>query len=243
MPPGMFPPFSGQMRNGPMQMMGGMGRNPLQTMTGIARNPMQMMGGMSGNPMQAIGRLSSLRPGMSAGGTGANAAASGGRGLLSRLFQRGGTAAAGNVANAATGFQRAAGGGSLLRGLTNPGSINSFLSNTQNVLRTAQQFGPMVQQYGPLVRNLPSMWRMYRSLKNTSSDDETPVDQTDDSTQSEVSAAESQQVESADKTEAPVKNTVKKKTRSTNTSKKATVQKSTGNSSFTKGSSMPKLYV
>ena len=76
MPPGMFPPFSGQMGNGPMQMMGGIGRNPLQTMAGIARNPMQMMGGMggmSGNPMQAIGRMSSLRPGMSAGGTGANA--------------------------------------------------------------------------------------------------------------------------------------------------------------------------
>jgi hypothetical protein len=214
-------------------------------MAGIARNPMQMMGGMggmSGNPMQAIGRMSSLRPSMPTGGAGANAVAGGGRGLLSRLFQRGGTAAAGNAANAATGFQRAAGGGSLLKGLTNPGSINSFLSNTQNVLRTAQQIGPMVQQYGPLVRNLPSMWKMYRSLKNTSTDDESPVDQVDEKAEADSSKKEPLLVESTDKP-APKKNTGKKKTRSTSVPVNATVQKSTKNSSFSKGSSMPKLYV
>jgi hypothetical protein len=246
MPPGMFPPFSGQMGNAPMQMMGGMGRNPLQTMAGIARNPMQMMGGMgrmSGNPMQAIGRMSSLRPSIPPGGAGANAVAGGGRGLLSRLFQRGGTAAAGNAANAATGFQRAAGGGGLLKGLTNPGSINSFLSNTQNVLRTAQQIGPMVQQYGPLVRNLPSMWKMYRSLKNTSTDDESPGDQADKNTEAESSKNEPLLVESKDNKPAPKKNTGKKKTSSTSAPVTEKEQQSTKKSSFPKGSSMPKLYV
>ena len=36
-----------------------------------------------------------------------------------------------------------AGGGSLLKSFTNPSSINGFLTNTQKVLNTAQQVGPI----------------------------------------------------------------------------------------------------
>lgn len=88
-------------------------------------------------------------------------------GLLSRLFQRQVPVQAGGTTSAGL-FSRAphAGGGSFLQGLTNPGSIQSFLNNTQQVLRTAQQIGPMVQQYGPLVRNLPAMWKLYKGFKD-----------------------------------------------------------------------------
>ena len=64
------------------------------------------------------------------------------------------------------GTQQAARGGGLLKSLTNPGTINSFLTNTQKVLNTAQQVGPLVNQYGPIVKNLPMMWKLYRGLKD-----------------------------------------------------------------------------
>lgn len=96
-----------------------------------------------------------------------------GGGLLAKLLQKGGK---GNGASRSalpfngTGVQNAArGGGSILQTLTNPASINGFLTNTQKVLNTAQQFGPIVQQvqqYGPIVKNLPAMWRLYKGLKN-----------------------------------------------------------------------------
>lgn len=62
------------------------------------------------------------------------------------------------------------GGGGLLKAFTNPEGINGFLNNTQNVLKTAQQLGPIIQQYGPIVKNLPSMWKLYRGLKAATSE-------------------------------------------------------------------------
>lgn len=89
-------------------------------------------------------------------------------GLLSKLLGKGNQVGAGQSMNAtrAFGTQNAAGGGSLLKTLTNPSSINGFLVNTQKVLNTAQQVGPMIQQYGPIVKNLPVMWKLYRGFKN-----------------------------------------------------------------------------
>ncbi|MBB6446003.1 YqfQ family protein [Bacillus benzoevorans] len=92
-----------------------------------------------------------------------------GGGLLAKLLggkQRGG--APRNLLGGMAG-QNTARGPSILQSLTNPSSINGFLTNTQKVLNTAQQLGPLVQQvqqYGPLVKNLPAMWRLYRGLKN-----------------------------------------------------------------------------
>jgi hypothetical protein len=66
------------------------------------------------------------------------------------------------------------GGVGLLKSLTNPESLSGFLNNTQNVLKTAQQFGPVIQQfqqYAPLVKNLPSLWKLYRGLKDATSED------------------------------------------------------------------------
>ncbi|MGE7764494.1 VrrA/YqfQ family protein [Peribacillus sp. NPDC096540] len=60
-------------------------------------------------------------------------------------------------------------GGGILETLKNPDSLNNMLNNTQKVLQAAEQFTPMVEQYGPVIKNLPSMWKVFRSI--TSSDD------------------------------------------------------------------------
>jgi hypothetical protein len=89
-------------------------------------------------------------------------------GILARILGKGqGATGFPSFGGAAQGATRAAGGGGgLLNTLTNPSSINGFLNNTQQVLKTAQQVGPMIQQYGPLVKNLPAMWKLYRGLKD-----------------------------------------------------------------------------
>ncbi|QWU07927.1 YqfQ family protein [Heyndrickxia coagulans] len=124
----------------------------------------------AGNRLGGPGMPGQFRAGGQMPGFPGRAGATAGRGggFLSRLFQRGGQTAA---ANPAAAFQRGAagGGGSLFKSITNPSSISSFLNNTQNVLKTAQQVGPMIQQIqqvGPLVKNLPAMWKLYRGLKN-----------------------------------------------------------------------------
>lgn len=90
-----------------------------------------------------------------------------GGGLLSRLLGRANQTGARQGLNALSfGPQQAAQGGGLLKSLTNPGNINAFLTNTQKVLNTAQQVGPLVNQYGPMVKNLPMMWKLYRGLKD-----------------------------------------------------------------------------
>ncbi|RHW41036.1 hypothetical protein D1B31_08805 [Neobacillus notoginsengisoli] len=98
-----------------------------------------------------------------------------GGGLLAKLFGR---AAGGNQGAVARSAQSVIGGGegagSLLKSLGNPDTINSFLTNTQNVINTAQKFGPLFEQYGPLIKNLPSMWKLYRGMK--SSDDQTKTE-------------------------------------------------------------------
>ncbi|XJZ26253.1 VrrA/YqfQ family protein [Bacillota bacterium Lsc_1132] len=96
-----------------------------------------------------------------------------GGGLLSKILGRG-TSAPGTGMNGLFGTQTAsraaAGGGSFLQNLTNPAGISGFLNNTQQVLKTAQTFGPMIQQYGPIVKNLPAMWKLYRGFKNATAD-------------------------------------------------------------------------
>jgi len=89
-------------------------------------------------------------------------------GILARILGKGQGSGANfpSFGGTVQGAQRAAGGGGLLNSLTNPASINGFLTNTQKMLQTAQQVGPMIQQYGPLVKNLPAMWKLYRGLKD-----------------------------------------------------------------------------
>ncbi|EIJ78897.1 hypothetical protein PB1_15104 [Bacillus methanolicus PB1] len=101
-------------------------------------------------------------------------------GLLEKLFGRGnrngpfqGLQSGGFPGMNPASRSSSAGGGSLLKTLTNPQAINGFLNNTQQVLKAAQSIGPMIQQYGPIARNLPAMWKLYKGLKNATSETDT----------------------------------------------------------------------
>ena len=94
-------------------------------------------------------------------------------GLLSRLLG----SASGGAGNMATGFEGAARGG-LLQSVSQPNGLVNFLNQTQNVLQAASQIQPLIEQYGPLVRNLPAMWKLYRSLKSDSNDESKEDDET-----------------------------------------------------------------
>ncbi|MED4038027.1 VrrA/YqfQ family protein [Niallia taxi] len=104
-------------------------------------------------------------------------ARNGGGGILSKLLgggKGGDTNSAqrglGATFGAGTRNAAAAGGGGILKTLTNPASINGFLANSQKFLSTASQVGPMISQYGPMVRNIPAMWKLYKGLSSSSSD-------------------------------------------------------------------------
>ncbi|MFL8938931.1 VrrA/YqfQ family protein [Rossellomorea oryzaecorticis] len=147
--------------------------------------PMNGFMGQQGRPpmnMQGIG-------GRPRNGGGGGPRKGRGGGLLSKLLKKGDRnngqgQAQGNIlqqfsrgdsAGAASGFERSpaagAAGASTIGSLLNPGNITSFLSNTQQVLNAAQQFGPMISQYGPMVKNIPALWKLYRGIKDFSADD------------------------------------------------------------------------
>ncbi|GAF24644.1 VrrA/YqfQ family protein [Shouchella hunanensis] len=43
----------------------------------------------------------------------------------------------------------------------------TILENTQRVMGITQQVAPMVQQYGPFIKNVPTLWRMMRTMRQT----------------------------------------------------------------------------
>ncbi|MCK1991532.1 hypothetical protein GW626_14395 [Peribacillus muralis] len=80
-------------------------------------------------------------------------------------------------------------GGGILETLKNPDSLNNMLANTQKVLQAAEQFTPMVQQYGPVIKNLPSMWKVFRSISSagvTENGETSGVGETESVTQTNV---------------------------------------------------------
>lgn len=121
-----------------------------------------------------------------------------GGGLLSKLFSRG--AGGQNPSRSMPAFGgmgavNSARGASFLQTVANPSAINNFLTNTQKVLNTAQQIGPLVQQvqqYGPLVKNLPAMWRIYKGMKNATEAKDTEEESTAGKTAAEEQALEEQ---------------------------------------------------
>jgi hypothetical protein len=147
-----------------------------------------------------------------------------GGGLLSKLLGKGarnqGTGVAGMLSAGNAPARAATSGGGILKTLTDPAALNGILSNTQKVLNTAQQFGPMIQQYGPLVRNIPSMWKLYKGLKDLPDADE----QREQEPQEDSGPKKSMKAEDTD----PNKSAARKKA-----AKKA----------VPKGSSSPKLFI
>lgn len=49
--------------------------------------------------------------------------------------------------------------------------LTGFLANAQSIFNQAQQFTPYFQQAAPMLKNLPALWRLYRSFKGNSSDE------------------------------------------------------------------------
>ncbi len=149
----------------------------------------------------------------------------GGGGLLAKLLgNRGNQRGASNpfsfpTSSAAGQATSRGGGGGLLKTLTDPNALNGFLANTEKMLSTAQQIGPMVQQYGPMVKNLPSLWKLYKGFRDLPSESE------EDSPKEEVQKKKTQ--------------SKKKKAAPTGENEKASQRKN----SSKKGASAPKLYI
>ncbi|WP_064091470.1 VrrA/YqfQ family protein [Rossellomorea aquimaris] len=224
-----------RMRNGHQQMRNPFGMRPVeiqQNPFGMPqpqqqmRNPFGMRQHQS--PPFQMGRQ---QPNRGINFNGGNRSRGKGRGgLLSKLLKKGDSNnQTGGIlqqftrdASGSTGFDRAPqAGGSIIGSLLNPGNVNSFLSNTQQVLQSAQQLGPIFQQYGPMVKNLPALWRLYRGFKDLSSEDNSE-ENTLDSTEEISKAGE----------ERPKK---KKRKKTSNENKEE--------SSDHIGNSKPKLYI
>ena len=193
------------------------------------------MGPPAMHPRQMYPNQFGQRPGMQQGQFGPMMGRNpqsrqGGGGLLSKLLGKGGRSGQRNAipgfSSQGSGTARAASsGGGILKTLADPAAINGFLNNTQQVLKTAQQFGPMIQQYGPLVRNLPSIWKLYKGLKNLP-DAEDQSEQVDIEVKEETASAEQD-----------VMSTTPAKAK-----RKPAARKSAAKKQSPKGSSSPKLF-
>lgn len=195
------------------------------------RNPFQgpPMGGNRMAGMRGPGPSNFQNPMGRGGAPGRNSG--GGGGLLSKILGGSRNADPSNVTQGAR--SAAASGGGILKTLTNPSSINGFLANSQKFLNTASQLGPMINQYGPMVRNIPAMWKLYKGLKNSTTDNETTVSV-------EESSASPEMVKTTNKS-----SDVKKKKTNIPISNEEIYDdfESEEVSKPTKGSSKPKLYV
>ncbi|MFW0780503.1 VrrA/YqfQ family protein [Rossellomorea marisflavi] len=158
-------PFGMQQSNFRMQQgnpfMMQQNRRNQPTMGRTSPSPFQMSGGQPGKKKGLLSKL--FKKGENRGG----GTPEGGAGLLEQFTR--------SVSDSGMDRSPQAAGG-ILQGLMNPGNIGSFLTNTQQVLQTAQQLGPMVSQYGPMVKNIPALWKLYRGLKDVTGDEETNAD-------------------------------------------------------------------
>lgn len=155
-------------------------------------------------------------------------------GILSKLFGRSGATGGMGLRSSPIGpMQGARGSGGFLQALSNPATINGFLSNTQKVLNTASQVGPMIQQYGPLVRNLPAMWKIYKGFKDAA--------KTDDNSNENLESSSFE--ESGDKNLKTEKKNQKQNNKMSTTSKRQSLSVSPSKIREDKGKSVPKLYI
>lgn len=83
-------------------------------------------------------------------------------GILQKILNRGSKGAQTTARAALPATSSSSGGVSLL----------DMLNHTQSALKAAESFMPMVQEYGPMVKNLPSMLKMMKALKDINFDDD-----------------------------------------------------------------------
>lgn len=55
--------------------------------------------------------------------------------------------------------------------VSSPLPLTGFLANAQSLFNQAQQFTPYFQQAAPMLKNLPALWRMYRSFKGNTEEE------------------------------------------------------------------------
>jgi YqfQ-like protein len=255
MPPRLRMRMQNQQQGSPFGMMPrGGGRRPFGQQREMRNHHPFGMGNAQPSPFQMGSPKNGFmgqqgRPPMSMQGMGGGPRKGRGGGLLSKILKKGDRNngqgqgnilqqfSRGDSAGAASGFERGpaagAAGASTIGSLLNPGNITSFLSNTQQVLNAAQQFGPMISQYGPMVKNIPALWKLYRGIKDFSPDDasseENPKDVAD----------EKDGLEAAD--ENPVKKKKKKAKKKTKSAEGSTDH--LPKEKLPQGSSKPKLYI
>ncbi|MBM6619277.1 VrrA/YqfQ family protein [Bacillus suaedaesalsae] len=99
--------------------------------------------------------------------------ASGGGGLLSKLFSKNNSRMGMNPIIGGQTIQNSSGG--FLKNLLNPEAASGMFSNIQKVMGVANQVGPMVQQYGPMVKNLPTLIKLYKEINSDDEETETDV--------------------------------------------------------------------
>lgn len=163
-------------------------RSPMHPGYGQRMMPQRFYGGMPYNQFNYPPQMASPMMARNNGKRGG--------GLLAKILGRGNQQPGaprfvGSMSQAAP----SGGGGGLLKSLTNPDALNGLLNNTQTLLKAAQQFGPVIEQYGPLVRNIPSLWKLYRGLKDATSEN-------DENKENEININEgSVEVESGDNQE------------------------------------------
>ncbi|WP_099300422.1 VrrA/YqfQ family protein [Bacillus sp. Marseille-P3800] len=115
------------------------------------------------------------------------------------------------------------------------GGLNfaTILENTQRVMGITQQVAPMIQQYGPFVKNVPTLWRMMRSMRQPSSGQQ--MQTSAESTTARSDQASNQQADGI-QNETPVLDRPSNQSIANTTS--ATKQKQQPS-----GESLPKLYI
>ncbi|PAE16972.1 hypothetical protein CHH91_06940 [Virgibacillus sp. 7505] len=137
-------------------------------------------------------------------------------GILQKILNRGSKGAQPTARAALPATSSSSGGVSLL----------DMLNHTQSALKAAESFMPMVQEYGPMVKNLPSMLKMMKALKDINFDDD----------EEEASGAEIND-EGKDKSEDDSKKTLSSIQKE---KKEPSKQKLAKNES---GESLPKMYI
>lgn len=143
-------------------------------------------------------------------------------GVLQKILRRGSRGAQTGARAALPATTSSSGGVSLL----------DMLNHTQSALRAAESFMPMVQEYGPMVKNLPSMFKMMKALKDINFDDD------DEETASETEAKDENQDKDKDKSEEGDKSlTLISK------EEKAPLQQKPKKSASGSGKSLPKMYI
>ncbi|WP_102707098.1 VrrA/YqfQ family protein [Terribacillus saccharophilus] len=145
-------------------------------------------------------------------------------GVLQKILRRGSRGAQTGARVALPATSSSSGGVSLL----------DMLNHTQSALRAAESFMPMVQEYGPMVKNLPSMFKMMKALKDINFDEDD--EETASETEAKYENQDKDKSEEGNKSLTPISTPISKE-------EKAPPQQKLKKSGSGSGKSLPKMYI